>query len=264
MTCPGTRCRSPRAGAARAAFGGDACAVPAGKPVHRKRNGWWWRPLSWEANAGWLTWLCWPGSVIRCLRRFRRRSSSGCCWSGRRPGGRCCAFAHRPMLRSAVYRDIGADRRASLHLAGGRAHHRACPALAHRVAAARRHGLYAGRGTGPPRRKLTGRGGPGCRGRRAPPGRGPGRRHGPARPAVGRRSRTAPQPPVTWHGRTVIFDETHEPCPVGDSAAWCSGAACHCDGPITTRRSRWLAEAWGMLAAPAGPGSRRRGGGGLC
>lgn len=47
--------------------------------------------------------------------------------------GRCCAFAHA-LIRTAVYRDIGADRRAALHLVaaglvGGPA------ALAHRVAA---------------------------------------------------------------------------------------------------------------------------------
>jgi DNA-binding CsgD family transcriptional regulator/tetratricopeptide (TPR) repeat protein len=51
-------------------------------------------------------------------------------------GGRCCAFAHT-MLRSAVYRDIGVDRRAALHLAAARLS-TGTAALAHRVAAARR------------------------------------------------------------------------------------------------------------------------------
>ena len=133
-------------------------------------------------------------------------------------GGRCCAFAHM-MLRSAVYRDVGADRRAGLHLAA--AGLSAGPAaLAHRVAAARgtdatlaaeldaeaKAEAAAGRDAEAAGHLLAA----------ARVGERAGADNG-CSPRL-----SCSSTPVTWHGRTVIWMNSWA-FPRRGPAAWCSG-----------------------------------------
>ena len=116
-------------------------------------------------------------------------------------GGRCCAFAHT-MLRSAVYRDIGADQRASLHLAaaglttGWRRWHTGSRQPAARTLRWPRNWK--------PRRKLRQR----RAGMPRPPGISwpwPGSANETSAASGWSPRSNCSSTPVTWHGRTVIL-----------------------------------------------------------